>query len=106
MRQLTAGGIVLAVCVLASCGSVPAPVAGGSTPGTGPGALSQRELRLADQLARREAKQEGATLSSATATVATGTQEEMNTGHPCTSGRMLYLKLIGDFPHAVVAPVQ
>jgi len=39
----------------------------------------------------------GHAITSATATVGEGTVADSNTGHPCTSGTLLHIKLIGDF---------
>ena len=62
-------------------------------------ALTEREYAAAVALARREVHSQDANLTSATATVGTGTVADSNTGHDCASGRLLHIKLIGAFPH-------
>jgi hypothetical protein len=37
-------------------------------------------------------------LTSATATIGDGTVTDTNAGPPCTSGKLLHIKLIGTFP--------
>lgn len=64
-------------------------------------ALTDKEYAFARELVRSEIRQEGAILTSATVTVSYGTVFDSNLGHPCTSGRLLHIKLIGDFPHIV-----
>lgn len=64
-------------------------------------ALTDKEYAFARELVRSEIRQEGATLTSATVTVSYGTVFDSNIGYPCTSGRLLHIKLIGDFPHIV-----
>jgi len=44
---------------------------------------------------------QGASVSSASVIARTGKVRDSNTGHPCTSGRELQIKLIGNFPHTV-----
>lgn len=63
--------------------------------------LSASELAKAVALARHEVHSQQATISSATVTVGSGKVLDANTGHPCTSGRLLNIKLIGSFPHTV-----
>jgi hypothetical protein len=46
-----------------------------------------------------------ATITSATATVGTGTDTDPNIGPPCTSGMLLHIKLIGTFPTIGVGPL-
>lgn len=40
-------------------------------------------------------------MSSASVIARPGKVKDSNTGHPCTSGRLLQIKLIGKFPHVV-----
>ena len=56
-------------------------------------------------IARAEVTKETATITSATATVGDGTETEANVGPPCTSGKLLHIKLIGTFPKIVVGPM-
>jgi hypothetical protein len=62
-------------------------------------ALTDKEYAFARELVRSEIRKESAVLTSATATVGYGTVLDSNVGYPCTSGRLLHIKLIGDFPH-------
>lgn len=63
--------------------------------------VSASELAKAVALAREEIHSQRATISSATVTASSGKMLDANTGHPCTSGRLLNIKLIGSFPHTV-----
>ncbi|CAN5290929.1 hypothetical protein BH09ACT12_BH09ACT12_05420 [soil metagenome] len=63
--------------------------------------LSDEELALAVTLAEQEIESFDATITSATVRADTGTVMNSNTGMPCTSGRLLRIKLIGSFPHTV-----
>ena len=64
-------------------------------------ALTDKEYAFARDLARSEIRKESAVLISATVTVGYGKVFDLNIGYPCTSGRLLQIKLIGDFPHTV-----
>lgn len=64
-------------------------------------ALTDQEYAFARELVRSEVRQQGAVLTSATVTVGYGKVFDSNIGYPCTSGRLLQIKLIGDFPHTV-----
>lgn len=67
--------------------------------------LGPSEIVKAVALARRVlAKEAAATISNVTAIVRPGrvTAAASNTGHPCTSGRILKVKMIGEFPNVVV----
>jgi hypothetical protein len=61
--------------------------------------LSHDELTTAEAVAREALADQGATVSSATVAERPGKVKNSNTGHPCTSGRELQIKLIGTFPH-------
>lgn len=91
---------LLLVPVLAACSddhtSEPSARDHGST-------LSEDEIATAEAVARRTAADQGATVSSASAIARAGTVGSSNTGHPCTSGRELQIRLIGDFPHTVTS---
>ena len=63
--------------------------------------LSKDEVAKAEAVARDVIADQGASVTSASAIARPGTVKDSNTGHPCTSGRELQIKLIGDFPHAV-----
>src|SRR6478672_4322756 len=63
--------------------------------------LTPDEVAKARALARRVIASQGATVSSVSARVRPGRVASSNTGHRCSSGRLLELKLIGQFPHTV-----
>ena len=94
---------MLLIPLLAGCSS--------GHPGTAPGSkdstsissasLSNQEAFAAVAVARREVVKAGASAYSVTATPGPGVIKSTNTGHPCTSGRVLTIKLIGKFPHTV-----
>lgn len=63
------------------------------------GVLTDKEYAFARELVKSEIRQENAVLTSATVTVGNGTVFDSNVGYPCTSGRLLHIKLIGEFPH-------
>ena len=70
------------------------------------GPLTDHEFVVAVAVARQEVDKLGLPITSATATVGEGTVADSNTGHPCTSGTLLHIKLIGDFhtiPHGGIA---
>jgi hypothetical protein len=62
-------------------------------------ALTDKEYAFARELVRSEIRKEGAVLTSATVTVGYGRVFDSNVGYPCRSGRLLHIKLIGEFPH-------
>jgi hypothetical protein len=62
------------------------------------GSLSQDEIAKAEAVARRVIADHGASVSNATAIERPGEVKDSNTGHACTSGRELQIKLIGKFP--------
>ena len=68
-------------------------------PGDATSSLSQDEIAKAETVARGVIADQGATVTSASVIARPGTVEDSNTGHPCTSGRLLQVKLIGDFPN-------
>lgn len=65
------------------------------------GSLNSREFAVAVSVARQEADRLADPVTSAYATVAVGTVGDSNTGYECTSGKLLHIKLIGDFNHVV-----
>lgn len=83
----------------AACSGVPGHSA--TSGDSAPSALSLGEIAMAEAVARDVIADQGASVTSATAVARRGTVEDSNTGHPCTSGRLLRIKLIGDFPHTV-----
>lgn len=100
-------GLLLTICwSLAACatsshagstgdGRSPADSAG--TGQTEHVALSPAEYKIAKNIALREAERTARSVTSATATRSAGTVLDSNTGHECTSGTVLHIKLIGDF---------
>jgi hypothetical protein len=102
------------VCALAAlplmvgCSSAQTPRA---TPGPSGTSLSQDDVVRAETVAYQAiADIRGVSVSSATAVERSGRVEvkDSNTGHPCTSGHELEIKLVGKFPHEVTSghPVQ
>ena len=70
-------------------------------------ALTNQEYAFARDLARQEIRrQEDATVTSATVTVSRGKVTDSNIGYSCRSGRLLHIKLIGNFPHIVISPLD
>jgi len=65
------------------------------------GVLSHDEVDRAVAVARDEISDAGASVYSATAIAESGRVLESNTGKPCTSGRLLKVKLIGSFSRIV-----
>lgn len=63
--------------------------------------LSQDQLAKAEAVARLVVARQGASVSSASVIARQGRVRDSNTGHPCTSGRELQIKLIGTFPNTV-----
>lgn len=63
--------------------------------------LTAQEYALARDLVRSEIRREGAILTSATVTVVYANMIDSNIGYRCPSGRLLQIKLIGDFPHTI-----
>jgi hypothetical protein len=88
-----------ALALLAACGS-----GGASGSPTRHGSLSAHEFAVATRIARSEAGREAKTITSATATASRGTLRDSDTGHPCTSGTLLQIKLLGTFRTAVLPP--
>lgn len=79
-------------------------------PGSAVGTITDRERTLAERIVRQELDEErlkDAIIESASVTVSEGTVAQPNTGHVCDSGRLLRIRLIGDFPHiATSGPVS
>lgn len=89
---------IVLLTLLVACSSAENPDA---TPEEASSSLSQEEVAKAEAVAREVIADQGASVDSASVTARSGTVEDSNTGHPCTSGRELLIKLIGDFPHTV-----
>ena len=97
--QFTIVGLVCAA-VLTACSAATAddPRPGGSS--------DDRVLAMARSIAEAtEADQEDAQITSVSMLVRPGrvARSESNVGRPCGSGRLIEVKLIGDFPHIVTA---
>lgn len=60
-------------------------------------ARSARDVETAKNIALREAERSARSVTSATATRSAGTVINSDTGHKCTSGSILHIKLIGTF---------
>lgn len=68
------------------------------------GGLSGRELTFARNIARYWIAKSGAKVSSASVTATAGKEPSHNVGDACMSGRLLYIRLIGEFPNTAVSP--
>ncbi len=100
-RQTVVKPIVATLVVLpllAACSSAATPHA---TPESGGTSLSPDEVAKAEAVARQVIADQRASVSSASVIARPGLVRDSNTGHPCTSGRELQIKLIGKFPHTV-----
>ena len=84
--------------LLAACSAAQSPH---TTPEGAGSSLSQDEVAKAEAVARDVIADQGASVTSASVIARPGTVKDSNTGHPCTSGSELQIKLIGDFPHTV-----
>lgn len=71
------------------------------SPSQAHGNLTDQEYAAAVSIAQQRLQGEGATITSATATVGAGTVADSNVGYDCESGRLLHIQLIGTFPHIV-----
>jgi hypothetical protein len=89
---------LVALPVLVACSSAQTSEAALNGGGT---SLSQHELAQAEAVARQAIANQEASVSSASVIERPGRVKDSNTGHPCTSGRELQIKLIGTFPHIV-----
>ena len=113
-RQMVVKRLLAALLLLpflASCSSHQTPRATPESASPQPGqgrSLSQDEVAKAVAVAREVIADQGASVSSASAVARSGRIKDSNTGHPCTSGRVLKIKLIGKFPHTLTTghPVQ
>jgi hypothetical protein len=93
---------VVAAAALSACEE--SPTSGGPESSAESGTIADRERTLAERIVRREFSEErlrDATIDSASFTVSDGTVTQSNTGHGCDSGRLLRIRLIGDFPRIV-----
>jgi len=90
--------VIVALPLVAACSSATTPHA---TPESTGISLSQDEVAKAEAVARQVIADQGASVSNASVMARQGKVKDSNTGHPCTSGRELQIKLIGEFPHTV-----
>jgi hypothetical protein len=94
------GAAVVLVASLSGCGET--REAKSSGPEDSSGAITDQEVALARVLVQqelREDRQQDAILDSASVSASDGRVKQPNTGHTCDSGRLLHIKLIGEFPH-------
>lgn len=97
-RQTDLKSIIAALAalpLLAACSSTQTPPAARERSKT---SLSQNDISVAEAVARQAIADERASVSSASVSVRPGRVLGGNTGHPCTSGRELQIRLIGKFP--------
>lgn len=66
-------------------------------------ALTVQEYAFARDLVRREIRRLKDVVTSASVTLSSGKVMDSNTGYSCTSGRLLNIKLMGDFVHLVIS---
>jgi hypothetical protein len=71
---------------------------------TNRGALTTAEYARAVEIAQSEIKKDHATVSQAVAYVVEGRLQSQNLPGTCTSGRLLVVSLVGDFPTIGVSP--
>jgi hypothetical protein len=91
---------VVAAAALSACDE--SPTSEDPESSAEPGTIADGERTLAERIVRQELSEErviDATIDSASFTVSDGTVTQSNTGHVCDSGRLLRIRLIGDFPH-------
>lgn len=98
-RHLTVAAAVLLTALASACSSDP-PAADLASPGR---SLTHQELEVATDVARDEADRQRATITSATVTVRRAQVRQPNTGHECTSPRLLRIRLVGRFPRVVAS---
>lgn len=97
LRRMIRSGQILAALLLCTTGSsTTGPSASDSDSG-----LTSHDIAVATAVARTVVDEQRATLSSASAIAVDGHVEQSNTGHSCTPGRLLRIKLIGSFPRGV-----
>jgi len=90
--------LALGGCASSAHTALGAPSVSNSSPAHG--SLADHDYALAVAVARAEVnKYPGTTLTSATVTIDDGTVTDPNYGPPCTSGKLLHIKLIGTFPY-------
>lgn len=97
---------VLAATALSACDESPTSKDPESSAESG--TIADRERTLAQDIVRQELSEErlaDATIDSASFTVSEGTLTASNTGHVCDSGRLLRIRLIGEFPHIVTTGI-
>jgi hypothetical protein len=104
MPASTAAACLLAAVAIGGCTSsthraLDDPNISSSAPAHG--SLTDSEFNDAVAVARAEADKGGGTITSATATIGAGTETDPNAGPPCTSGKLLHIKLIGTFSKIV-----
>ena len=68
-------------------------------------ALTSQEYAFARALVRSEIRHLKDVVTSATVTVVDATTIDSSIGYRCPSGRLLQIKLIGDFAHIAVSPL-
>lgn len=76
--------------------------------GSSAGGLNDHDRVVATAVARHEADRSARWVSIATATLGTGTVTDSNTGHRCTSGKLLRIKVTGrwNIAHGVIGPFR
>jgi hypothetical protein len=98
MPSARTAACLFAAIAIGGCASSAVDAGTPSSPTLAHGSLSDHDFAVAVAVARAEADKESAVLTSATTTVGEGTETLANAGPPCTSGKLLHIKLIGTFP--------
>jgi hypothetical protein len=101
MPSARTAACLLATIAIGGCASSALDDATPSGPTLAHGSLTDHDFGVAVAVARAEADKESAVLTSATASIGDGTVTDTNAGPPCTSGKLLHIKLIGTFPRIV-----
>jgi hypothetical protein len=101
MPSARTAACLLATLAIGGCASGALDDATSSSPTLPHGSLTDHDFRVAVAVARAEADKDSAVLTSATASIGDGTETLANAGSPCTSGKLLHIKLIGTFSRIV-----
>jgi hypothetical protein len=108
MRRATTWGLALALLLLTGCGT-------GSGQGSAAGSdsrqialassrLPRQQALFARHIARVEIRRQRSHVRLAVAELHPGRVRLSNTGFRCDSGTLLRVRLIGRFPHTIIAP--
>ena len=99
---LRISGFVILTFALAGCATQSDHLATPATQKSG-SALTAQEYTFARNIVRSEIRRLKDVVTSATVTVSEGKVLDPNTGYFCNSGRLLNIKLMGDFVHIAIS---